>query len=140
MLIVWKICSNVPNELIGRLQELFLKYSFFEFDDKLYQQCMGTSMGSKPAPACGNIFMLIYNFFLQKTRWFGSKKFTMLLYKRPGAEPFPVLTLCVLRVNILTLLENLIFSTIYMIVFSHLIVSFQRLHIDSQHSKERNYV
>ena len=28
-----------------------------------------------------------------------------------------ILTLCVLRVNILTLLENLIFSTVYMIVF-----------------------
>ena len=73
VLIVWKICSNVPNELIGRLQELFLKYSFFEFDDKLYQQCVGTSMGSKPAPACGNIFMLIYNFFCKKHADLGPK-------------------------------------------------------------------
>ena len=30
--------SNVPNELICRLLELLLKYFFFEFNDKLYQQ------------------------------------------------------------------------------------------------------
>ena len=49
--------SNVPNGLICRLLELLLKYSFFEFNDKLYQQRVGTSMGSKPAPAYANIFM-----------------------------------------------------------------------------------
>ena len=49
--------SKVPNGLIGRLLELLLKYSFFEFNDRLYQQCVGTSMGSKPAPAYANVFM-----------------------------------------------------------------------------------
>ena len=42
--------SKVPKEFIARLLKIILQYSIFEFNQKLYQQCVGTSMGSRPAP------------------------------------------------------------------------------------------
>ena len=40
-----------------RLMEIILAYSIFEFDEQMYQQQFGTSMGSKPAPSYTNLFM-----------------------------------------------------------------------------------
>lgn len=41
--------SKVPKEFIARLLEVVLEYSIFEFNQKLYQQRIGTSMGCRPA-------------------------------------------------------------------------------------------
>ena len=49
--------SKVPAGLIMRLLQLILDYSVFEFDQKLYQQLFGTSMGTKPAPSYANVFI-----------------------------------------------------------------------------------
>ena len=49
--------SEVPGEFITRLLKLILKYNILESDKKLYQQCIGTSMGLRPAQSFANIFM-----------------------------------------------------------------------------------
>lgn len=37
--------------------EFILKYNIFEFNQELYQQVIGTLMGTRPAPPYANIFM-----------------------------------------------------------------------------------
>ena len=49
--------KNIPSEQISKLMELILKYNLFEFDKSIYQQLIGTSMGSKPAPSYANIYL-----------------------------------------------------------------------------------
>ena len=46
-----------PFGFIMRLMQIILDYSIFEFNDKLYQQQFGTSMGLKPAPPFANNFI-----------------------------------------------------------------------------------
>ena len=47
--------KEVPSGLFTRLLELILKYNIFILDKDLYQQQVGTAMGTKPAPAYANI-------------------------------------------------------------------------------------
>ena len=47
--------KEVPSGFITRLLELILKYNIFILDKDLYQQQIGTAMGTKPAPAYANI-------------------------------------------------------------------------------------
>ena len=47
--------KDIPSELISKLMELVLKYNIFEFNGDLFQQKVGTAMGSKPAPSYPNI-------------------------------------------------------------------------------------
>ena len=47
--------KEVPSWLITRLLELILKYNIFILEKDLYQQQIGTAMGTKPAPAYANI-------------------------------------------------------------------------------------
>ena len=49
--------SEVPTDFIIRLLEIILKYNIFEFNDELYLQLIGTSMGTRPAVSYANIFM-----------------------------------------------------------------------------------
>ena len=49
--------KGIPSEFVTRLMELILKFNLFEFDGALYQQLVGTSMGSKPAPNYANIYL-----------------------------------------------------------------------------------
>ena len=49
--------QEVPSGFIARLLELILKYNIFEIDEELYQQTIGTAMGSKPAPSYANIHL-----------------------------------------------------------------------------------
>ena len=49
--------STVPSGFILRLLHIILDYSISEFNETLYQQQFGTSMGSKPAPSYANNFM-----------------------------------------------------------------------------------
>ena len=42
--------SPIPGNFIARLLEIILQNSIFEFNKELYQQKVGTSMGTKPAP------------------------------------------------------------------------------------------
>ena len=49
--------TTVPGKYIARLLELILQHSVFEFNEELYQQKVGTSMGTKPAPSYADIFM-----------------------------------------------------------------------------------
>ena len=39
------------------MAELILKNNYFEFEDKIYHQILGTSIGTKFAHSFGNIFM-----------------------------------------------------------------------------------
>ena len=60
------------SDFIIELLSLVLKFNIFEFDGKLFQQCIGTAMGCKPAPDYANIFMAtidkqIVDLALQKT-------------------------------------------------------------------------
>ena len=49
--------QEVPSGFIAMLLELTLKYNIFELDEELYQQTIGTAMGSKPAPSYAYIHM-----------------------------------------------------------------------------------
>ena len=49
--------QEVPTEFIISLLKLVLKNNLFEFNKQFYQQCIGASMGSRPAPPMANIFM-----------------------------------------------------------------------------------
>ena len=49
--------STVPGHYIARLLEIILENSIFEFNQELYRQEVGTSMGTKPAPDYANVFM-----------------------------------------------------------------------------------
>ena len=49
--------KDVPSELLSKLMELILKSNLFEFDKEIYQQLIGTAMGSKPAPNYANIYI-----------------------------------------------------------------------------------
>ena len=48
---------KVPTGFLTRLLEIILKYNIFEFNQELYQQVIGTAMGTRPAPPYANIFM-----------------------------------------------------------------------------------
>ena len=49
--------TTVTTEFIIRLLELVLKHNIFEFNKQLFQQLIGTAMGTKCAPNYSNIFM-----------------------------------------------------------------------------------
>ena len=49
--------QEVPTEFIVCLLKLVLENNLFEFNDQFYQQRIGASMGSRPAPPMANIFM-----------------------------------------------------------------------------------
>ena len=49
--------KQITSEFISKLMELILKYNIFEFHGGLYQQLIGTAMGSKPAPSYANIYL-----------------------------------------------------------------------------------
>ena len=49
--------KEIPSALIAHLMELILKYNIFEYDKFLFQQLLGTAMGSKPAPSYANIYL-----------------------------------------------------------------------------------
>ena len=48
---------KVPTGFLTRVLEFILKYNIFEFNQELYQQVIGTAMGTIPAPPYANIFM-----------------------------------------------------------------------------------
>ena len=52
-----RVNPKVPSKFITRLLEIILQYSIFEFNDSVYQQRIGTSMGTKPAPDYANVFL-----------------------------------------------------------------------------------
>ena len=47
----------VPGSYITRLLEIILQNSIFEFNQELYEQKVGTTMETKPAPSYANTFM-----------------------------------------------------------------------------------
>ena len=49
--------KQIPTEYIVRLLHVLLEYNIFEFNKEIYQQMIGTAMGSKPAPPYANIFL-----------------------------------------------------------------------------------
>ena len=52
-----RVNPAVPGKYISRLLEIILHLSIFEFNKELYQQKVGTTMGTKPAPSYADIFM-----------------------------------------------------------------------------------
>ena len=48
---------EVPTETLIDFLQLVLKYNIFEFNKNLYQQEIGTAMGTRVAPTMANIFM-----------------------------------------------------------------------------------
>ena len=51
------IDGQLPVEDLIDLAELILKNNYFEFEDKIYHQILGTAIGTKFAPSFANIFM-----------------------------------------------------------------------------------
>ena len=43
--------NKVPTDFVIRSLEIILKYNIFEYDQKLYQQLIGTAMGCRPGPS-----------------------------------------------------------------------------------------
>ena len=52
-----RVDKSVPADFILELLDLVLKYNIFEFDGELYQQLVGTAMGTRAAPNIADIFM-----------------------------------------------------------------------------------
>ena len=52
-----RVDKTVPADFILELLDLVLKYNIFEFDGELYQQLVGTAMGTRAAPNIADIFM-----------------------------------------------------------------------------------
>ena len=50
------IDGELPVEDLIDLAELILKNNYFEFEDKIYHQILGTAKGTKFAPSFANIF------------------------------------------------------------------------------------
>ena len=48
---------DVPTSELVDMVRIFLDNNYFEFDDKIYHQKLGTAMGTKFAPDYANIFM-----------------------------------------------------------------------------------
>ena len=49
--------KTIPSDFIIELLDLVLKYNIFVFDGQLYQQLIGTAIGTKCAPNVADIFM-----------------------------------------------------------------------------------
>ena len=49
--------KSMPASFILELLDLVLKYNIFEFDGELFQQIIGTAMGTRAAPNIADIFM-----------------------------------------------------------------------------------
>ena len=51
--------KTIPSEFIIELLDLVLKYNIFVFDGHLYQQLIGTAIGTRCAPNVADIFILL---------------------------------------------------------------------------------
>ena len=49
--------KNIPTGFLTRLLEIVLRYNIFEFNQELFQQLIGTAMGTRAAPPYANIFL-----------------------------------------------------------------------------------
>ena len=49
--------QSVTSENLCKLAEIVLKHNYFEFGQDVYQQILGTAIGTKFAPPYANIFM-----------------------------------------------------------------------------------
>ena len=78
-----EVDSEIPTGLIRRLLEIVLKYNFFEFNQKLFKQEIGTAMGAKPAPDFANIFMANIDKLITETSSnFGDGIYPLRMFKR----------------------------------------------------------
>ena len=59
-------CQDPPTTDIIKLTEFILKHNYFNFENKLYLQVLGTAMGTRMAPQYANLFMAHFeeNFFM----------------------------------------------------------------------------
>ena len=51
--------QSIPTDFLVKLLDLVLKWNIFEFDEKFYQQKIGTAIGTRCAPNVADIFMAI---------------------------------------------------------------------------------
>ena len=58
---------EIPSERLLNLAKLILENNYFEFDEKVYRQKLGTAIGTKFAPAFANIFMGSFENLLLET-------------------------------------------------------------------------
>ena len=52
-----RTAKDIPTEFLVRLMQLILQNNFFKFNNEIWKQEIGASMGSKPIPSYANIFM-----------------------------------------------------------------------------------
>ena len=85
---------EVPTDFIIRLLEIILKYNIFEFNNELYQQLIGTAMGTRPAPPYANIFMArrIDNKIKDISTMFQNNRTSLMLFKRFLDDIFMIFT------------------------------------------------
>ena len=75
--------SEIPTGLIRRLLGIILKFNFFEFNQQLIKQEIGTAMGAKLAPDFANIFMANIDKLITKiSSTFGDGTFPLRMFKR----------------------------------------------------------
>ena len=68
---------KLPVEDLVDLARLILKNNYFEFDNKIYKQKLGTAMGTKFAPLFAYTFMSKLE-RLRDVKWISLKPFVML--------------------------------------------------------------
>ena len=52
-----RVNPAVPGKYVTKLLDIILQNSMFKFNKELYQQKVGTTMGTKPVPSYADIFM-----------------------------------------------------------------------------------
>ena len=75
--------KEVPTDFLIKLLELLLKFNIFEFDEKFFNQLLGTSMGTKAAPNYADIVMAYMDKkILEAAAKFGDGVFPVMFFKR----------------------------------------------------------
>ena len=74
--------KEVPTDFLIKLLELLLKFNIFEFDEKFFNQLLGTSMGTKIAPNYADIVMAYMDKkILEVAAKFGDGVFPIMFFK-----------------------------------------------------------
>ena len=71
--------KSIPTDFIIKLLDLVLRHNIFEFDGELYQQLIGSAMGSRCSPNVADIFMSFIDEEIKKR----ADKYGKLLFYGP---------------------------------------------------------
>ena len=74
--------KSMPASFILELLDLVLKYNIFEFDGELFQQIIGTAMGTRAAPNIADLFMSFLDIIKKAQKFAVNGVSPLVFYKR----------------------------------------------------------